>query len=167
MEVVLKEKPGEPTVDGTTFVRVVLSGENDTDARSPFDKNRLYLLDLLVKLYTYTQSCGEHFKKTDGRYEVNVPWVAGPQLADTNEMQSRERLKRVRGRLSQNLKLEEEYGKMEATQKESSVTDKATYHLTGLRFVLCATQTSDQAENMQLHQNSGWCSMQPPKLTIM
>ena len=67
------------------------------------DKDRLYRLDVLIKLYNYMQ------KKADGRCKVNVPWIPGQQLADNNEMQSRERLQRVGKRLAQDLKLEEEY----------------------------------------------------------
>ena len=51
-------------------------------------------------------------------------------------MQSRTRLQRMGRWLAQDLKLEEEYGKMEAPQRESGVIDKATYHLTEV-FLFC------------------------------
>lgn len=92
-------------------------------------------MDVLIKLYNYMQ------KIAGGRYKVNVPWIPGQKLADTNEMQSRERLQRVGKRLARDLKLEEEYGKMEAAKKESrGVIEKATYHLTGV-FLFCMHAT--------------------------
>ena len=45
-EGVFKEKPGEPTHDGTTFVRVILGGERDADTCT-LKKRLMYILDVL------------------------------------------------------------------------------------------------------------------------
>ena len=34
-------------------------------------------------------------KRSDGRYEVGVPWVSGAELSNTNEVASRERLEKT------------------------------------------------------------------------
>ena len=48
-------------------------------------------------------------RQNDGRYEVNVPWIPGSNLAETNEMQSRKRLKNVERKLRHNKNLQREY----------------------------------------------------------
>ncbi len=55
----------------------------------------------------------ESFKKTwtrsDGRYEVSVPWIPGAELSKTNEEPSRKRLKNIERKLSHDKELREAY----------------------------------------------------------
>ena len=51
-------------------------------------------------------------RKADGRYEVNDPWIPGQKMEETNETQSRQRVRRVEKKLEQNMKLKEEYEKI-------------------------------------------------------
>ena len=83
--------------------------------------------------WTYTEFNENISRNADGRYEVNVPWIPGRKLAETNEMQSRQRLRRVEKKLEQNMKLKEEYEKIVANQEETGVIEKVPDHPTGTR----------------------------------
>ena len=72
-------------------------------------------------------------RKADGRYEVNVPWIPGQKLEETNETQSRQQLRRVEKKLEQNMKLKEEYEKIVATQSESGIIEKVSNSPSGNR----------------------------------
>ena len=65
-------------------------------------------------------------RKPDGRYEVNFPWIPGSQLSETNETQSRQRLRRVERKLEQNSDLREGYERIIESQIESGIIEKAT-----------------------------------------
>ena len=48
---------------------------------------------------------------SEGRYEVQVPWIPGAEMTHTNEQPSRRRLENVERALTRNSKLEAEYGR--------------------------------------------------------
>ena len=126
-EDVFKGKPGEPKVEGTTFGWVIHGGDHVTDGclftRETSDYERLYSLDVLgvedwgenSQLEVHTEFVENIARKADGRYEVNVPWIPGQKLAETNERQSRQHLQRVTKKLEQDMKLKEEYEKIVTT----------------------------------------------------
>ena len=111
----------------------------------------LYSLDVLgvedrgesSQLDVHTEFVENISRQADGRYKVNVPWIPGRKLAETNETQSRQRLQRVEKKLEQDMKLKEEYEKIVATQNESGIIERVPECPTGDR-VLHATQASDQ-----------------------
>ena len=72
-------------------------------------------------------------RKNDGRYEVKVPWIPGTHLSDTNEEQSRQRLKRVERKLSESKELRDEYEKIVVNQIASGVVEVAPLEPTGER----------------------------------
>lgn len=61
---------------------------------------------------------------SEGRYEVQVPWIPGAEISNTNEEPSRRRLQNVERKLSQNCKLEAEYRKIVTDQLEMGVVEK-------------------------------------------
>ena len=144
-EDVFKGKPGEPIVEGTTFGWVIHGGDRATDGclyiREASDYERLYSLDVLgvedrgesSQLDVHAEFNENISRNADGRYEVNVPWIPGRKLAETNEIQSRQRLRRVEKKLEQNMKLKEEYEKIVANQEETGVIEKVPDHPTGTR----------------------------------
>ena len=103
-ELLYKGKPGKPTVEGTTFGWVIHGGDYQTEGRlfvrEVSDYEQLYSLDVLAvedrgendQLDVYAEFKENISRKSDGRYEVNVPWIPGSQLSKTNETQSRQRL---------------------------------------------------------------------------
>ena len=99
--------------EGTTFGWVIHGG-NDSNSQSFFsrdtsDYERLYNLDVLGvrdrgeddELDVYTEFKENIVRKHDGRYEVNIPWIPGAELARTNEEQSRRRLQNINMKLRQ------------------------------------------------------------------
>ena len=48
-------------------------------------------------------------KRSDGRYEVSVPWIPGAKLSNTNEEPSRRRLHNAERKLKRNEELKIEY----------------------------------------------------------
>ena len=90
------------------------------------DYERLYSLDVLGvedrgendQLDVYAEFKENNSRKSDGRYEVNVPWIPGSQLSKTNETQSTQRLLRVERKLEQNVHLQEEYERIIVNQME-------------------------------------------------
>ena len=82
--------------------------DNNSDSQSFFNRDtsdyeRLYDLDVLGvrdrgeddELDVYTEFKENIVRKNDGRYEVNIPWIPGAELAGTNEEQSRRRLQNM------------------------------------------------------------------------
>ena len=98
------------------------------------DYKQLYSLDVLGvedrgendHLDVYTEFKENIARKPDGRYEVNPPWIPGSQLSETDETQSRQRLRRVERKLEQNSNLREEYERIIESQIESRIIEKAT-----------------------------------------
>ena len=86
-------------MEGTTFGWVIHGGDYQTEgclfAREVSDYERLYSLDVLGvedhgendQLDVYAEFKENVCRKADGRYEVNVPWIPGSQLIETNETQ--------------------------------------------------------------------------------
>ena len=103
-EDVFKAKPGEPIVEGMTFGLIIHGADRVTDrclfTRKASYYERLYSLDVLgledrgenSQLDVHTEFAENISRKADGRYEVNVPWIPGQKLAETNETHSRKRL---------------------------------------------------------------------------
>ena len=110
-EEVYKGQPGEPTVEGTTFGWVIHGGNFSHSqsflGRESSDYGRLYSLDVLVvrdraeddKFDVYTEFKENLVRKSDGRYEVNIPWIPGAKLEETNEEQSRRCLQNMERKL--------------------------------------------------------------------
>lgn len=92
------------------------------------------------QLDVYAEFKANVSRKPDERYEVNVPWIPGSQLSETNETQSRQRLLRMERKLEQNVHLREEYEKITVNQMESGIIEKVRDPPT----VLYASQASGQ-----------------------
>ena len=112
-----KGKPEDPILEGTTFGWVVHGGQDYADSKCMFvrersDYEQLYSLDVLGVEDRGEKDQSEVFaefqenitRKKDGRYEVAVPWIAGAELTNTNELHSR-RLHNVSKKLKQNQQL--------------------------------------------------------------
>ena len=130
-EEVYKGQPGEPIVEGTTFGWVIHVG-NVSDSRSFFsressDYERLYSLDVLGvrdrgeddEFDVYTEFKEIVVRKPDGRYEINIPWIPGAKLDETNEEQSQRRLQNMERKLGQKEQLNDEYTQMVEEQLQS------------------------------------------------
>lgn len=111
-----------------------------TRSRETSDYDRLHILDVLgddrgenSQLDVHTEFVQNISRKADGRYEVNVPWIPGQKLEETNETQSRQRLQRIEKKLEQKMKLKEEYEEIVATQNENGITEKVPNNPTGDR----------------------------------
>jgi len=84
---------------------LLLNKNRDSQSQSFFsressDYERLYSLDVLGvrdrgeddEFDVYTEFKENVVRKPDGRYEVNIPWIPGAKLDETNEEQSQRRL---------------------------------------------------------------------------
>ena len=88
------------------------------------DYERLYSLVILEtvdrgedgQLDVYTEFINNASRQKDRRYEVNVSWVPNSSLEETNEMQSRQRLRSVEHKLKNNEKLTREYSEIVENQ---------------------------------------------------
>ncbi len=144
-EEVFKGEPGDPIVEGTTFGWTIHGGEFQGDgcwfSREVHECQQLYNLDVLG-----VEDRGENdqldvdrefreniVRDENGRYEVKVPWIPGTQLSETNEVQSRLRLKRVEKKLELDEKLKKDYEKIIVDQVASGVIEKAPSSPTGER----------------------------------
>jgi hypothetical protein len=133
-----KGKPQDPIVEGTTFGWVIHGGTEYCDSNCMYTKEteehceRLYALDVLG-----IEDRGEgndstvltEFKEnivvnSEGKYEVQVPWIPGAEIVNSNEQPSRKRLENVERKLSHNNKLEAEYRKIVTDQLEMGVVEK-------------------------------------------
>ena len=107
-EHVYKGQPEDPIVEGTTFGWIVHGGKEYADskcmyARETDEYEKLYSLDVLGvedrgeddQLDFYKEFQESISKRSDGRYEVGVPWIPGAKLSNTNEDPSRKRLLNV------------------------------------------------------------------------
>lgn len=117
------------------------------------DYERLYSLDVLGvedrgendQLDVCVEFKENISRKADGRYEVNVPWIAGSQLTETNESQSRQRLRRVERKLEQDKHLHDEYEKIVEAQISDGIIEST--RCTNRRpCILHASQASDQGD---------------------
>ena len=106
-EEVIKYAKGDPIVEGTTFGYIIHGGDkgsgtcmyvNDTK-----DYERLYSLDILGVEDRSENDPSEVYKEfieriqidAQGRYEVGIPWIPGNTVTESNEVQSRKRLKNI------------------------------------------------------------------------
>ena len=97
------------------------------------DYERLYSLDVLGiedRSENDQQNVHEEFvenieRKEDGRYEVNIPWIEGSQLTETNLHPSRKRLVNVERKLHKENELMKEYQAIIEEQLKSGVIEKA------------------------------------------
>ena len=69
-------------------------------------------------------------RQADGRYNVNVPWIPGMGLTETNEAQSRKRLYNVERRMRNDEKLQAEYAEIVESQLRDEFMRK--FHLSHL-----------------------------------
>ena len=145
-EDVYKGKPGEPIVEGTTFGWVIHGGDCSISdqcmyVREVNDYERLYSLDVLGvedrgendQLDVMTDFKENITRREDGRYEVGVPWIPGSTLTSSNEQASRRRLQNVTKRITQHVKLKEEYEKIVKDQLSDGIIERAPEQPTGDR----------------------------------
>ena len=145
-EQVYKGKPEDPIVEGTTFGWIVHGGEEYADSKCMYvretdEYERLYSLDVLGvedrgeddQLDVYKEFQESISKRSDGRYEVGVPWIPGAKLSNTNEEPSRRRLHNVERKLKRNEELKIEYDNMVREQIEQSIVEKTPEQPTGER----------------------------------
>ena len=144
-EEVYKGQPGEPIVEGTTFGWVIHGG-NFSDSQSFFsressDYERLYSLDVLGvrdrgeddEFDVHTEFKENVVRKPDGRYEVNIPWIPGAKLDETNEEQSRRRLQNMERKLGRNEQLKADYTQIVEEQLEEGIVERIPTKQTGER----------------------------------
>ena len=145
-EEVYKGQPEDPIVEGTTFGWVVHGGKEYSDSKCMYvretsDYERLYSLDVLGvedrgeddQLDVCTEFQENITKRSDGRYQVGVPWIPGAELSNTNEEPSRRRLYNVERKLKRNDKLRDEYEKIVREQLDQDIIEKAPEQPTGDR----------------------------------
>ena len=116
-EEVFKGKDGEPIVEVTTFGWVRHGGDYPSNkclfTTEVSDYERLRNLDVLGtedrkendQQEVYSEFNEKIVRKGDGRYEVNIPWIAGSNLSETNLDHSKKRLGNVERKLSQDKQL--------------------------------------------------------------
>ena len=145
-EQTFKGRPEDPIVEGTTFGWVIHVGTVYADnkcmyLRKTCDYKKLYSLDVLGvedrgegdQLDVLNEFRENVTRRTDGRYEVRVPWIPGSYLVNTNEEPSRKRLAGVERRLSHNPKLKEEYQGIIRDQLKEGIIEAAPKTPTGDR----------------------------------
>ena len=141
-----KGQPEDPIVEGTTFGWVVHGGKEYADSKCMYvretdEYERLYSLDVLGvedrgeddQLDVYKEFQESISKRSDGRYEVGVPWIPGAKLSNTNEEPSRRRLHNVERKLKRNEELKFEYDNIVHEQIEQGIVEKATEQPTAER----------------------------------
>ena len=144
-EEVFKGNPGDSIVEGTTFGWTVRGGEFQSDgcwiSREVQDCQQLYSLDVLRvedrsendQLDVHREFKENLTKDEHGRHEVKVPWIPGAQLNETNEVQSRLRLKRVEKKLECNESLRKDYERIVVDQVAAGIIEKVPDTPTGER----------------------------------
>ncbi|CAB4016650.1 Hypothetical predicted protein, partial [Paramuricea clavata] len=107
--------------------------------RDVSDYQMLYSLDVLGvedwgeddQLDVYTEFNETIVRDKEGRYQVNVPWIPGAQLTETNEIQSKKRLRSVTKKLNQDLGLKTEYRNIVAQQLDKGIIERVPGEPTG------------------------------------
>ena len=144
-EEIYKGKPGEPVVEGTTFGWIIHGGDLANDecmyCRDVSDYQMLYSLHVLGvedrgednQLDVYTEFNETIVRDKEGRYQVDVPWIPGALLTETNEVQSKKRLRSVTKKLNQDLGLKAEYRNIVAQQLEKRIIERVQGEPTGSR----------------------------------
>ncbi len=143
-EEVFKGWCNEPVVEGTTFGWVIHGGDPVNEClftTEVSDYERLYSLDILgiedrkendqsEVLSEFTENIT---RKADGRYEVNIPWVEGSELSETNLEQSKRKLSSVERKLIQDEELSRGYQEIVREQLESGIIEHIPDEPTGNR----------------------------------
>ena len=144
-EEVFKGRSDEPVVEGTTFGWVIHGGDCSVDeclfTTEVSDYEKLYSLDVLgiedrrendqdEVLLEFTENIA---RKADGRYEVNIPWIEGSELRETNFEQSKHRLRSVEKKLSRDKELSKGYEEIVRQQLDSGIIEHAPDEPTGKR----------------------------------
>ncbi len=144
-EEIYKGKSGEPVVEGTTFGWIIHGGDFPIDecmyCRDVSDYQMLYNLDVLgvedrgedSQLEVYTEFNENIVRDSDGRYQVNVPWIPGAELTETNEAQSKKRLHSVTRKLNQDPVLKSTYRNIIFEQLEKGIVERLPEEPTGSR----------------------------------
>ena len=142
---VYKGEPGDPVVEGTTFGWTIHGGEFPSDgcwfSKDVHECQQLYSLDVQgvedrgedSQLDVHKEFKENIVRDKNGRYEVQVPWIPGAQLSETNEAQSRLRLKRVVRRLENDAELRKDYEKIIVDHLATGIIEKAPATPTGER----------------------------------
>ena len=141
---IFKGSPDDPVVEGTTFGWVVHGGSHSNQClfvQDSSDYEKLYSLDVLGvedrgendQKDVHTEFRENITRKSDGRYEVNIPWIPGSQLKDDNETQSRKRLQNVERKLRNNEHLQTEYTEIIKEQLDKGIIEKVPLQPTGER----------------------------------
>ena len=145
-ESVFKGEKDEPIVEGTTFGWVIHGGDypniNCLFTRESSEYERLYSLDVLGvedrgendQLDVFKEFKENVTRQEDGRYNVNVPWIPGMELTETNEAQSRKRLYNVERRMRNDEKLQAEYAEIVESQLRDGVIEKVPSEPSGSRI---------------------------------
>ena len=89
--------------------------------------------------------CIKSSERTDGRYEVKIPWIPGSELSKTDESQSRKRLQNVERKLRQNEQLRNDYTEIVNSQLTDGIIEKVPDEPTGKRVFYLVKQASCEA----------------------
>ena len=120
-EEVIKGAKGDPIAEGTTFGYIIHGGDKSNGTcmyvSDTKDYERLYSLDILGVEDRSENDPSEVYKEfieniqidAQGRYEVGIPWIPGNTVTDSNEGQSRKRLKNIERKLEKDPALKEAY----------------------------------------------------------
>ena len=142
---IYKGRQGEPVVEGTTFGWVVHGGDLPNDecmyCRDVSDYEKLYSLDVLGvedrgegdQSDVYAEFNETIVRSREGRYQVSVPWIPGAQLTQTNQIQSRKRMRSVAKKLNQDPDLKAAYQDIITEQLEKEIIEKIPENSTGSR----------------------------------
>ena len=144
-EEIYKGNDGDPIVEGTTFGWLIHGGGIATElcmfTRESTDYKKLYTLDVLG-----VEDRGENdqldvcreFKENitrsdDGRYKVQVPWIPGQHLPNSNVEPSRKRLTNVCKKIDRDETLKQDYEEIIEKQLLSGIIEYAPEVPTGER----------------------------------
>ena len=105
------------------------------------DYERLYSLVILEtvdrgedgQLDVYIEFINNAPRQKDRKYEVKVSWVSDISLEETNEMQSRQRLRSVEHKLTNNEKLTREYSEIFENQLIEIIVERIPNELSEAR----------------------------------
>ncbi len=157
-EEIFKGKSNDPVVEGTTFGWVIHGGEYPVDeclfTTEVADYERLYSLDVLgiedrkendqdEVLLEFTENIT---RKADGRYEVNIPWIEGSKLRETNLEQSRRRLRNVEKRLNRDDELSKGYEEIVEEQLDTGIVEFAPRGTNWEKNLLHASQACNKTK---------------------
>ena len=148
-EEIYKGEAGEPVVEGTTFGWIMhgrdLANDECMHCRDISDYQMLYSLDVLGvedwgednQLDVYNEFNETIVRDKEGRYQVNVPWIPGARLTETNETQSKKRLRSVVRKLDRDPSLRTEYRNIVAEQLEKRIIERVPENLPEVVYFIC------------------------------